>query len=500
MKTILVAVCVLALLVGPVAPPAAADCCNDFWSCAAAVATGGLSCAVEGLINTVNNLIQTVNNLRDTINTLTKNTAGSAQQAVNDAADKMNSEANACDGDDQSALKSAQQIVAEETNPAFRSAALEAATAAGPATQKSESAARSSAQTGNLAAANQGTSAKTLNSAAVNSQAAPSKGSSSTSGLAGANTAAIGALNPDLQPADSAALKNEMNAALTDLQKHREAGASNMKSVANAAAQAKSQAQSGLQKAQDLAAQLLLTPLENLGSWLTDLVTHPERIFDPSSIVDSMLQNINNTLTDSMDQVAAAVTADANNTLQSAEAPYSAMQSETDKNKQIADAMAKLHKQRTVGALKALYALVPPPAGNNKAIAVQAPALQNAVASSRVPFHTVMANLATARMKAAAGPKQRLQQFAPAFAQIKTIRTQALAIKSSLPTYQQNFSQRLDTYFVGKTATEATAQRDQLLSEARTRFASDPKTRDAVIRLLTEESNRRIAIAPARRL
>ncbi len=36
--------------------PARADCCNDFWSCAAAVATGGLSCAVSAAVDELNNL------------------------------------------------------------------------------------------------------------------------------------------------------------------------------------------------------------------------------------------------------------------------------------------------------------------------------------------------------------------------------------------------------------------------------------------------------------
>jgi hypothetical protein len=43
----------------------------------------------------------------------------------------------------------------------------------------------------------------------------------------------------------------------------------------------------------------------------------------------------------------------------------------------------------------------------------------------------------------------------------------------------------------GKTAAQITAQRDSLIAEARTHFAKDPKTRDAVIALLSSEMSRR---------
>jgi len=57
----------------------------------------------------------------------------------------------------------------------------------------------------------------------------------------------------------------------------------------------------------------------------------------------------------------------------------------------------------------------------------------------------------------------------------------------------------LDSYFAGKSSADAVKVRDQLIAQARARFASDPKTRDAVIQLLTGESNKRLQLIPMNR-
>jgi hypothetical protein len=53
------------------------------------------------------------------------------------------------------------------------------------------------------------------------------------------------------------------------------------------------------------------------------------------------------------------------------------------------------------------------------------------------------------------------------------------------------FSNKLNSYLTGKTPAEIAAQRDSLIAEARKHFANDPKTRDAVINLLSSETAKR---------
>jgi hypothetical protein len=52
------------LALGTASRPVVA-CCEDFWTCTAAVATGGLTCAIEAALNAVRTLIQMVRTVRD---------------------------------------------------------------------------------------------------------------------------------------------------------------------------------------------------------------------------------------------------------------------------------------------------------------------------------------------------------------------------------------------------------------------------------------------------
>ena len=63
--------------------------------------------------------------------------------------------------------------------------------------------------------------------------------------------------------------------------------------------------------------------------------------------------------------------------------------------------------------------------------------------------------------------------------------------RSSMTTYKNNYSTKIDSYMNGKTPAQITATRDSLIAEARTKFANDPKTRDAVINLLSSETAKR---------
>lgn len=60
-----------------------------------------------------------------------------------------------------------------------------------------------------------------------------------------------------------------------------------------------------------------------------------------------------------------------------------------------------------------------------------------------------------------------------------------------MTTYKTNFSTKLDSYMNGKTPAQIAATRDSLVAEARSKFANDPKTRDAVINLLNSETAKR---------
>ena len=75
-RVVLVIVLVASLAGGPVATA----CCDDFWSCAAAVATGGLSCALEDLVNSIRTMIHNVETL---VNSIRRNVGEVTGAALN---------------------------------------------------------------------------------------------------------------------------------------------------------------------------------------------------------------------------------------------------------------------------------------------------------------------------------------------------------------------------------------------------------------------------------
>ena len=83
------------------------------------------------------------------------------------------------------------------------------------------------------------------------------------------------------------------------------------------AAQAEQQAASAASSAANIAQTALLAPLQTLGNMLTDLVNHPEHIFDPSRIVDDAITQITTQAITTMTQVHDAVMSQAKATLES---------------------------------------------------------------------------------------------------------------------------------------------------------------------------------------
>jgi hypothetical protein len=84
-------------------------CCDNFWSCAAAIATGGMSCAIEDFIKTVNTIITSVQNLQTTINKDVGAVIAASRQAVATAGSNLKNLVQTAKNDADAALASAQQ-------------------------------------------------------------------------------------------------------------------------------------------------------------------------------------------------------------------------------------------------------------------------------------------------------------------------------------------------------------------------------------------------------
>ncbi len=487
---------------GPVASSASADCCTDFWSCAAAVATGGVSCVIQGLIDTVNSLIAVVTDVRNSINSLAQGTATNSQQGVDTAADLMVAEIAELTRLIQQEADLAAKLASEE---AQAQAALKAAgtLAAPPTTVQRSGATPAPIGQGGAPTASGPTSTSQTAGGAPAGSSAPSSASGAPitankgAALSGGVQAGSISLAPALQPADPAAIADEMQVALKLLLEKKIEAEKKRLAILYQAQLAKQNAASGVQKAQTLVNQFALTALNTVRDWLASLLLSPSTLFDPTLTVMNTLDPIVNGLNALLDQVVAAVTGDANQALQAAQDPYTLLQARLEEEKQVRALMDKLHSGRTTGDLNALYAVAPPP--NRPVTAATAPVLALPNQAPRLAFNTVMATLATSRQQAVAVPRQKLQALSTGIAQLKSLRVQGMAIRGAMPTYQGSFARQMDGYFAGKSAGNAATQRDQLITQARAQFARDPKTGDAVITLITEESNKRIQAIPVKR-
>lgn len=454
----------ITLALVPLAMPLRA-CCDDFWSCCAAVATGGLSCVVENLVNSVRSIIQNVENLVNTIARQASDIVNLARNELGGAANDLRNLASQAENDLNGAISLGQSIVDAESRPATMAVARPGALAT-TATAKGMA---------------PGTAIKPA-------------GSPSPLG-AGATAAALP------QQGDPKDIKDALNRANSALSGLRPGVANPLNSVRQFANQAEQQALAAAASAGNIAESVLLAPLRTLGSMLTDLVTHPERIFDPSRLVDDAITSVNDQIIGTMNQVHDAVMSQAKATLDLAHQPIHNALGGSDASKKIADAMNKLHKQRTKAALDALNSLIPRaplptaqflthvaafthPSG---IVAIDLSARNTKVA---VPFNRLAASKLTAKTmgtQMGARLKKPWQDFK---------RLQAAPVKP-IPEAKPRVDAELERRFTGKTPQQADAEKRALIAEARSRFANDPKTLDKVMIIIEGHPAIRHRVSPS---
>jgi hypothetical protein len=244
------------------------------------------------------------------------------------------------------------------------------------------------------------------------------------------------------------------------------------------ATQAEQQAASAASSAANIAQTALLAPLQTLGNMLTDLVNHPERIFDPSRIVDDAITQITNQAITTMTQVHDAVMTQAKATLDQAQRPIQDALDRAAVAKKIADAMQKVQRAKTKSSCDALNALIPRQrlevrafvthvAGAAPAPGVMALNLNQNRTLALAPFNRTVASRLTAKTagtQMAAKLKGPWQDFK---------RIQAMPPKVD-PAAKPRVDAEISRRFAGKSPAEAEAEKRAMLNEARTRFAKDP--------------------------
>src|SRR5664279_3807902 len=106
-RALLAVVLVVSLTAGPVATA----CCDDFWSCAGAVLSGGLTCAIENLVNSIKTMVHNIETLVNSINRNVGEVTGAALAGVKAAGDDLRGLVQGAENDALAAARKAAEIL-----------------------------------------------------------------------------------------------------------------------------------------------------------------------------------------------------------------------------------------------------------------------------------------------------------------------------------------------------------------------------------------------------
>lgn len=493
-------VTLVTLLTLGAASPAFADCCDSIIDCAATVATDGVSCAIQEFIDSIKDLASFVQNLLDqasgATSSATRGAEASVTSTINDMTAETNQNAEALRASEaqgaQLASKEAQfKILSAKTVGNVPVADVALKPAAPPATTKPMAARRVAP-----APPPPPPPANPMHGTLVNPNAAPVRlaAPKPTAAPAPTMTAPLAAAGPTTVPlaAPARAFLDEMNRASAEISKEKAAGDQNAASVMRFMAQARQSEGSGMKSANQIADAAVEAPFRNMLNQLTSLLTNPGDLTSPKSAIEAMANSIMGNLNVSIDQVIDAITSGPNQAFQAAQPAYTQLQLHAERSKAIASAMDVLYRDRSQAAANALEKLLPkvaPAAEENNYASI------SSNLSSHLVYPAAMAKFAAGKQQVKATFMKRFDGLSTRMTKYEGVRAKARNNRSSVVTYRTNFSAKLDASMKGKTPAQITAMRDSLVAVARTKYANDPKTRDAVINLLSSESAKRASMA-----
>jgi hypothetical protein len=405
-----------------------AGCCDDPWSCFAAVATAGLSCQVQGLMDTVKTLNDTVSKLFKDLTTRTADIINDARQAVEQAASDIKAirEKAASDMDD--AANRAHAIA----NPIVTAkASIAAAAPVGPNVAQRPVAPAAAGRTG---------------------------------------VASVAAMPP--APADTKAILIALDQADKYVRDLKDKTAQVSKDGLNFETQALSAVARHVALAQKIALDAALQPLKMLGDSLLDLLQHPERIFDPSAQIDADLKRIGDEIPAMLDRIGNEVAQEATADLDQARGPVQQLQDQAEAATKIAQAMQALANSKTQNDLDALNKLLP--AVSKQAVkATRGVVLPAGVVGRHELLTSAVGRLQVAKLPLIAKHRATVSSIASQWVQIKSrastrVQLDAATTQKGNASYQQLLG--------NGTAADADKRKQKLLAEAQHRFAKDPKT------------------------
>lgn len=452
------------------APAPSLACCDGVLSCAAAIASGGLTCAIEALLDSVKQMKQDVENLRAKIDDDLKKISEATKGGVHDVGDGFKGAAMDAGVKYGQALAEAQKIEKEA--------------------ERQQSVAHPGVAGGAFGAAG-GITGGAIAPAATPKGSTQKIGGGSALGPAagGASIPAVGGAGHFNQPCDDAEALSALRRASEQLLKEQKVMEAQVKEAHANADTANKQAESAGDVAKKIAADALVAPLLDLRGMLDDLILHPTHLLNPAAIVEAAVKRVTDAIGTEFDRMTAAIVADAKKSLEESRLRAQEAEKMAGAASTITGVMGELQKSRSKANCDKLAKLVPAPgtsftvhlASAQPGLLLASPRTAVSTLSKVGAGHARATSLATG---ASAGLSTRLGDVK---------KKQAAALKPTpVPGADASFKSYTDAMFRGLSRSQGTAKKTELLAEARRRFANDPAMLRKVLDLINRESDLRI--------
>lgn len=413
-------------------------CCNDFWSCAGAVATAGGSCLIKEALDRLNALIERVKNEIEAIERAFKdeqqalhaeavNEANQQQQLADLSARRLYdyaAEANRLAGNDKAAL-----------NTALQSAVIRQGTLASPSSSSAVS---------------------RINPGAVTRQATP-------------GSAALAKPAVSSEAAKYLLADNAIENLRQQIQRERDQGKAARERTVHLKQRAlELQAEASQKRNEDYKGTAIAATLGALAA-LAAATGNAQYALDLGAIA-AIVVAIDQISRDYNEKIAAQLERDAG-----------MLDLEIDKIKKEADT-ARRHEDNGRRLLAEMRKAV-----ELKTVAERRLLVSAALAAPNVSAATTPIKLATARASRRAALHQSFRSTL-VLLRGEIQRLNVVKLASDLTLARQRTTTTFDQYFKGKTIPESRLVRDQLLAEARRIYGKDPNLRLAVEKLINAEA------------
>jgi hypothetical protein len=487
--------------------PARADCCDDAWSCIATIATGGLSCKAQQIaaaIEGTKKLIAVVEKTKAGFRENADEAVAMTQKDVGSASNTMKSDLQKSLDDIKKSVGATEIVVRKQTmqlSPHAGTAGAGAAAMA-PAGAGAMAVAPTGAFGPSGAIAPSGPTARapsalTGSAPAFAGNAAVASGSASAPAAGGTGGGATMPYNP---PADPERMRADLKRALDWVEAaDKFADSKQAPIVRSFADEAPKQVKLNEPPARKTVEDRLLNPLGVVLKHLENILAKILNPFDISSVtkfVDAEIKQIQAQAPSTFDMMGKQLSSDAQDRLMAGQKTLDDVSRQATDVRKVADQARRLAESGKKSDLDKLEELIGKPP-SSMAMVGPAGALGGAVkapASSSVASVALLRTQGTTKVARARAESLSAGLSTQWAATRKLLPAGPVAIT---PAMQKQVSDDLAKRFAGKSYPDARKAQQQLLDEARVKFANDPKTLAAVERYLRAQTSPLISAASA---